>query len=553
MAGGGDELAATRAAASRVSLRELYLLSEALARAADLKEICELATSGVKKAVGSDRAAILLRDTEGVMRFQAWLGLSEDYRHAVEGHSPWNPDNPDPEPVLVGDVTTEPSLTALLPRVVAEGIASVAFIPILREGVLAGKFMLYFDHRHAFSAEEMEIAGAIANHVGFALERKQGLQRLVDERQLFVEGPVVVIKWRAAPDWPVEFVSANVHGLLGHDSAALEEGVVRFEDVIAPTDLDRVRAEIRRHLSSGAEHFAQEYRIRRADGAIRWLSDYTRIVRDPAGQATHFHAYLQDVTATREAEAALRELTATLESRVARRTAELEAAMRELGAFAYSVSHDLRTPLRAIDGFSMLLREAVGKHLEPDTEDMFSRIRGATQRMGGLIDELLGLTRISQQAISRRPVDLSAMAREIAARLGERAPDRVVEWHIEEGLAALVDPPLARVLLEHLLGNAWKFTAERPVARIEFTAEPETHPTRFCVSDNGAGFDMQYAANLFNPFQRLHSPEQFPGAGVGLASVLRIVRRHGGSIEARGVPDAGASFHFTLAAPLEQG
>lgn len=527
-------------------LHEVYRLSDALHRTSTLDAFCELAVDGVLKATGASRAAILLLDAANVMRFRAWRGLSDGYRAAVEGHNPWRLDERDPQPVLVPDVRVEPSLERLLAVVRGEGIGALAFVPITCDGVLAGKFMIYHDAAHVFGAAEVEIACAVAHHVGFALERKQAENRLRDERQLFVDGPVVVFKWRAGHGWPIEFVSANVAVLTGHSQDDWLSGKVGFKSLIHPDDVARVREDVWRHNLEGVEHFGQEYRIVRADGDVRWVRDFTRAIRDESGTTTHFHGYLQDVTGLKAAEDKLRDLTTTLETRVAERTSALQEACRELEAFTYSVSHDLRAPLRSIDSFAALLREAAGADLDAESDAMFGKIRAATQRMTLLIDDLLALSRISQQSIVRRRVDITEMANEVARALQEREPQRSAEWVIEAGLTAQADPGLVRLMLENLLGNAWKFTGRTTGVRISLGARRDGEITRFEVRDNGAGFDMRYVANLFAPFQRLHAADQFPGSGIGLATVSRIVRRHGGEIAAHAAPGQGASFVFTL-------
>lgn len=235
-------------------------------------------------------------------------------------------------------------------------------------------------------------------------------------------------------------------------------------------------------------------------------------------------------------------LVATLEQRVAERTAALEAANRELEAFSYSVSHDLRTPLRAIDGFSRALLTDNEAQLDDGGKRHLQRIRAASQRMAALIDDLLDLARITRVPLELAVCDLSALAEEVIAEIQKRAPERTIAVHIAPGLSARADVRMLRIVLENLLGNAWKFTAKHDQAEIWFGADAGT----FYVRDTGAGFDMAYADKLFVPFQRLHAAMEYEGTGVGLATVQRIITHHGGRIWAEAEVGKGATFYFTL-------
>ncbi|MQA29592.1 MAG: response regulator [Luteitalea sp.] len=223
---------------------------------------------------------------------------------------------------------------------------------------------------------------------------------------------------------------------------------------------------------------------------------------------------------------------------------ELERKNKELEAFSYSVSHDLRAPLRSIDGFSKALLEDCAEQLNPRAQDYLRRVRAAAQRMGELIDDLLELSRVGRADLRRRHTSLSEIAHSVAGELRKSDPGRQVEIEVRDALTADADKRLMRVVLENLIGNSWKFTVNVPDARIEFGSDPDGN--EFYVRDNGAGFDMAYADKLFRPFQRLHSDAAFPGTGIGLATVHRIVDRHGGRIWAEGAVGAGATFYFTV-------
>ena len=255
---------------------------------------------------------------------------------------------------------------------------------------------------------------------------------------------------------------------------------------------------------------------------------------------------LDDITVRKEAEQTQRNLNRELEARVRVRTAELEASNRELEAFSYSVSHDLRAPLRAIDGFAQIVAEDYAPRLDEIGREYLQRIRVATQRMARLIDDLIDLARLTRQSMRRETVNLSQLVEQILGELHQEEPDRQVETSVEPGLTAAADRALIRVALDNLLRNAWKFTSRRELARIRFHAEMRDRQIVYCVSDNGAGFDMSFASKLFLPFHRLHGISEFDGTGIGLATVQRVIQRHEGKVWAESTPDEGASFFFTL-------
>jgi light-regulated signal transduction histidine kinase (bacteriophytochrome) len=256
---------------------------------------------------------------------------------------------------------------------------------------------------------------------------------------------------------------------------------------------------------------------------------------------------VSNVTQRRQAEEQVRQLNQQLERRIAERTAQLEFSNRELEAFAYSVAHDLRAPLRSVSNFSLALSEDCADSLDDVGQDYLRRIRASAQRMSELIDGILSLSRVNRTEFIPSQVDLSSHALSICEHLQRWQPQRSVRFSLQEGLVDQGDAHLLRSVLDNLLGNAWKFTRERPLAEISFGALPRPGGGRiYFVRDNGAGFDMQFQAKLFGVFQRLHTQQEFEGNGVGLATVQRIIHRHGGRIWAEGQVDSGATFYFTL-------
>jgi PAS domain S-box-containing protein len=258
------------------------------------------------------------------------------------------------------------------------------------------------------------------------------------------------------------------------------------------------------------------------------------------GPGRYFTAIIRDVTERKRRDEELRAINA-----------QLEVTNQELETFSYSVSHDLRAPIRAIDGFSAILEQDYADKLDSRGRDCLNRVRAAAQRMYTLIDALLTLSRVTREEMRRDVIDLSALARSVATELQRTHPERKVEFVIASGIIGVGDASLVRVVLENLIGNSWKFTGRHPKARIEFGAADSNGSTVYYVRDNGAGFDMAFVDKLFGAFQRLHTAEEFPGTGIGLPTVQRIVRRHGGTVWAEAEIEEGATFWFTLAPPVK--
>ena len=312
-----------------------------------------------------------------------------------------------------------------------------------------------------------------------------------------------------------------------------------------PHDRERYEATLQRAVESGGT-FSVEIRIVRADATEGTVIVAGGVFGAEDGQPRTFIGVVQDISERKRAEDEIRALNEALERRVSERTEELAIINEELEAFSYSVSHDLRAPLRQIEGFSRILLEDYAAQVGAEVKQYLHRIQAGTQRMGQLIEDLLNLSRVTLEQMVRQVVHLSDLAQAIVADLRRSAPNRPVELVIAPGLVAEGDPHLLRVALDNLLGNAWKYTSKHGAARIEFGVIEREGEVVYFVRDDGAGFDMTRAAKLFGAFQRFHSTSEFEGTGVGLAIVQRIIRRHGGRIWAEAEVDKGATFYFTL-------
>jgi PAS domain S-box-containing protein len=343
-----------------------------------------------------------------------------------------------------------------------------------------------------------------------------------------------VIYWNRAAEELYGFTSAQAQGTCVHQLLGTTH----------PIPLEEILAQVKtQSMWSG------ELSYRHSDGSELCIDSRLILIEVP-GHAALVLQSDRDNSVYKQAETAMRQVYEELEQRVDERTRDLASANKELESFSYSVSHDLRAPLRSLEGFTrILMLDYAGKVVDDRALELMRRMTASVARMGQLIEDLLKLSQVTRTVIHPQELDLTAMATTILDDLRARDPERVAEMHVEPGMTAVADPGLLRAVLENLLGNAWKFSGKMAAARIAVgvtrTAESDT---TYFIQDNGAGFDMEFADQLFAPFQRLHRATEFEGTGVGLATVQRVIHRHGGRIWAESSPGKGAKFFFTLAA-----
>ena len=318
-----------------------------------------------------------------------------------------------------------------------------------------------------------------------------------------------------------------------------------FQEQIHPDDRAYVLASIRQVLEAG-EDYRIEYRSVGPDGRVRWFEARGKLFRDEAGRPLRMAGVCMDITERKQAEEEIRRLNETLERRVRERTAQLEEANRELESFSYSVSHDLRAPLRHISGFVDLLRKSAAAQLDETSRRYLQIIQDAARHAGNLVDELLSFSRMGRVELRQTVLDMNLLVDEVRRDLEPETQGRVIDWQVAPLPKVRGDPAMLRLVLRNLLSNAVKYTRPRAQARIEIGSREEDGEVVFWVRDNGVGFETQYADKLFGVFQRLHAAEDFEGTGIGLANVRRIVHRHGGRTWAEGVVDGGATFYFSL-------
>jgi PAS domain S-box-containing protein len=391
----------------------------------------------------------------------------------------------------------------------------------------------------ALEASNRELGHEIAERKGAEIALRNS-----EKRYRALVSTLSTVVWVADREWEFGDDQASWQAYTGQTPE--EYRGKGWQRAFHPDDLPALQRLTERAMK-GHQTFEAELRLWQAASAQYHIVDLRPVaVFDGNGEFREWIGTVTDIDDRRRAEDEVRRLNVELEGRVRERTKKLEEANGELEAFSYSVSHDLRAPLRAMDGFSQRLLADYGTKLDEQAHTYLNRIRAGAVRMGQLIEDLLSLARITRVELVRREVDVSSLAHVIVTELQQREPERKVQASVWEGVHLEADVRMLRVALENLLGNAWKFTSKTPEARIELGMMQEGTRKVLFVRDNGAGFDMAYSDKLFGPFQRLHGVHEFPGTGIGLATVQRIVARHGGRIWCQAKPGFGATFFFTL-------
>lgn len=506
-----------------------------------------------------------------------------------EGRGPTGTAIRDGRPYVCNDFLNDPRTLPWREPASRAGWRSSAAFPIRIDGEVRGALMVYDRETNFFGEREVVLLEEVALDISFGLlnleretlrNRSEAALRRSEEkfRNIFESAPIGI--FQSTTGGMFLQVNETLADMFGYDTP--REMVDGVTDIASQLFVDpKQRTELIRSVLASDEFGRSEVLYRRKDGSGFIATLSMRAVRDDNGDVAFLEGFVEDITERKHAEKEILTLNTDLEQRVRNRTAELEAANyalkkeiehrkraqeeitrlnldllrqkaaletvnKELESFSYSVSHDLRAPLRHLDGFSRILEEECAPKLDEPERDCLRRIRAAAAKMDNLVDALLQLSRMTRTEIALQPVDVSAMVRAIVDELAKSRPDRNVAVSIEEGVVVMADPRLLRIVMDNLMGNAWKYTSKKEVARIEFGAA-EVDGKRACfVRDNGAGFDMAYAGKLFGAFQRLHGEAEFEGIGIGLATVQRIIHLHGGEVWAEGREGEGATFYFNL-------
>ncbi|MFW9806270.1 MAG: PAS domain S-box protein, partial [Candidatus Thorarchaeota archaeon] len=528
-------------------------IAEGAIQAKDTSELSQGLLKGIISSLGFDFGTIRLYDEKkNVLRYTALVGIEIS---DTVSEIPLTPEFGDEyiiiqtalnkNPEFISDVSKELTSKKYLQRLKNIGALSSVAYPILDDNNdLLGVLSLASNSPRIYSEGDKETFSAIVNMIGSVLERKKAEKALQISERRYRELLTNISEGMAIADLDenILFVNKAFEDMLGYSREELIGTSILNIIVEEDRQIILLQTEKRRK----GESTAYTHRFVTKDGGQRIVRVSPVPSRDDDGQVDGTIAVVNDITERIQKDLEIQRLNEELAQRVEERTAELAAANKELEAFSYSVSHDLRAPLRTIDGFSQALLEDYSDVLDTTGKDFLSRVRSAASHMGSLIEDLLILSRVTRAEMDRVDVNLSDMAKELIDELQEIEREREVDVKISEDLYARCDQRLIKLVLQNLLENAWKFTSKVSNSQIEFGCVEKAGESRFFIKDNGAGFNMDYKDKLFAPFQRLHQVDDFPGSGIGLATVQRIINRHGGKVWAESVIGEGSTFYFTI-------
>jgi PAS domain S-box-containing protein len=591
-------------------LQAISICNQAMMRADDeqtlLNEVCNIISheAGYRLVwVGYAE-----NDDAKTIRPVAWAGFDNEYvsnaklswsDQTERGCGPGGESFRSGKIVYIQDFTTDPRMAPWRKSALQRGYRSVIALPLKDENTnVFGVLLIYSTEINAFTPEELHLLEELADDLTFGIivlrarnESKQAEKEIKNKsKELQTANAELSTSNKELEVVNKELITTNIELQKTKETLKISESILKKAQQMAQIGnweydaatgkvlgsdeffriygltpspgneikIDEVaacipeRARIRPALMDLINYgtpYNYEFVIHPANGeAARVIHSIANRIMIENGTANRAIGVIQDITERKHAEEEIHKLNQELEHRVALRTAELEVINKELESFAYSVSHDLRTPLRSIDGFSQLLLDEYQAQVDAKGKNYLQRVRSASQYMAQLIDDMLNLSRVSRTEMRIEQVNLSEIAHEIVSDLLEIQADCKVEFIIQDGIKVQGDSHLLHIVLENLLGNAWKFTSKHAIARIEFGMQLQEEVPVYFVRDNGAGFNMEYAEKLFGAFQRLHSATEFPGTGIGLANVQRVIHRHGGNVWAEGEVGKGATFYFTLQA-----
>ncbi len=546
------------------ALRMLSDSNQALIRITDegtlLNEVC-----GIAVDVGSSRMAWVCfaeHDEGKTLRPVAHAGLDSEYVESAgltwaddeRGRGPGGTSVRTGQPCISRNLSTDPVFAPWRDAAIARGYKSIISLPLISEGETLGALLIYAGEEDAFDSNEVEILKELAGDLAFGItalrtraKRDQAEEALhkreaeLNESQRLAH--IGSWDWDAVKDtiwWSPEYY--RIYGL---DSNQPASNYADHLNAYNAESVQRLDSLVKRAMETG-EPYEVDLELAHPSASTRWIVARGEAKCDAEGRIWGLRGTAQNITERKRLEEEMGRLNVELESRVEERTAELTEAVKELESFSYSVSHDLRAPLRAIDGFSSLLEKQSGGSLDEEGHRLVQVVRKNAQQMGRLIDDLLRFSRSSRAELRKATIDMSGLVEQVLEEILPAAERERTEVRLAKLPAASGDGALVRIVLQNLLSNALKYSAPRERRVIEIGSRPGDDGPEYFVRDNGVGFDPRYQDKLFGVFQRLHSATEFEGTGIGLALVKRIVTRHGGRVWAEGAVDRGATFWFTL-------